>query len=690
MEYLLKASAVVFLFYLCYSLFLKKETFFQHNRWFLLIGITTALVFPLVVIPVEIMVEPTVIPETAFYIENTNPTTITQTEQSFQWQNVLPIVYLAGLVLFLIQFMLQFGSLILLLFKNPKTKDGIYTYIIVKSKVSPFSFFKWIVYNPELFEEEELQLILKHEKVHVRQLHSIDIVLTRLACVIFWFNPIMWMYKNQVHQNLEYIADDETQNATENDKDYQHLLVKTSVANQHMPITTNFYNSLIKKRIIMLNKSRSKQAKLWKSLLVLPLLTALLLSVNTKDIYVETDPANTSVSHFQPNTNENSVGDPSTLEKNADEAIKEIEVIFKNTMSNSDLEKITSMLKENGVTMTIEDLDRNDNGKISSIRVSFTTELSTANYGVTDPSGIQPFVFKMNNTGGIKVGSTDQKNVWVAKEKGKGKNTFTITTEEDEEHHNDDGELHFIDKDDDENVFYLKNGDAKVKTSANGNYAYVIADTIKMKDEIKKSYWIDRNDGKKDLNAIQRDNVKIITQSSTSEPLYIINGKRVDKSQLRILDPKRIDSMSVLKGDNATKIYGKAGENGVVIINADSISNYSFKTKNSPWKVRTAVSSVEFIDDENPSENGFSYYVSKNTTDKQFGVYKSKLESRGIKVKFSKIKRNSAGEITSIKISLTDESGSKASATWRDDEETIPKILVGKKGGKLRVSSSTF
>ncbi|EPR73863.1 Regulatory sensor-transducer, BlaR1/MecR1 family [Winogradskyella psychrotolerans RS-3] len=260
MEYLLKASAVIAIMYLCFYFFLKKETFFEHNRWFLLTGLVLALIFPLIVIPVYIPVEPIANEVTTFISSApSNFITTAQPEVAFDWYKLIPILYSIGLIAFTGQFVFQFGSLVLLLLKNPKHKDQHFTYVIVDNKISPFSFFKWIVYNPESYETEELQLILTHEKVHVNQFHSIDIISTQLACILFWFNPLIWLYRKEVRQNLEYIADSKTQSLTNTTKEYQHLLLKTSVTNHATIVSNNFYNSSIKKRILMLNKSRSNK-----------------------------------------------------------------------------------------------------------------------------------------------------------------------------------------------------------------------------------------------------------------------------------------------------------------------------------------------------------------------------------------------------------------------------------------------
>ena len=293
MEYLLKASAVIIIMYLCYFIFLKKETFFQHNRWFLILGLLLALVFPLIIIPVYIPIESTAIQEPTFILTESSNFVAEPTETAFDWLQLIPIIYGVGLTVFIIQFIFQFGSLVSLLIKNPKQKEQQFTYVIVNSEISPFSFFKWIVYNPESYKEEELQLILTHEKVHVNQLHSIDILLTQAACAVFWFNPLIWLYRKEVRQNLEYIADSKTQSLSNAKKEYQHLLLKTIVANHNIILSNNFYNSSIKKRILMLNKSRSKQKNQLKYLLMLPLLAGLLISMNTEEVYIEAETTRT-------------------------------------------------------------------------------------------------------------------------------------------------------------------------------------------------------------------------------------------------------------------------------------------------------------------------------------------------------------------------------------------------------------
>ena len=98
---------------------------------------------------------------------------------------------------------------------------------------------------------------------------------------------MVWLYKKDLKQNLEFIADKNAQANTNCKKSYQHLLLKTSVPNYQVALTNNFYNSSIKKRIVMLHKNRSHKRNQLKFLLVLPALVLFLMSFNTKEIYIQ-------------------------------------------------------------------------------------------------------------------------------------------------------------------------------------------------------------------------------------------------------------------------------------------------------------------------------------------------------------------------------------------------------------------
>ena len=131
MEYILKSAFLLVLLHAGYTLFLKKETFFNHNRWFLLSGLVASFILPLIYIPQYIQVEKTPVvelPVTYKYV----PTEILTQEPTIDWFQLFTVLYIIGAAIFFVQFLFQFGSLVYLLLKNAKNKDGIYTYVIVQ------------------------------------------------------------------------------------------------------------------------------------------------------------------------------------------------------------------------------------------------------------------------------------------------------------------------------------------------------------------------------------------------------------------------------------------------------------------------------------------------------------------------------------------------------------------------------
>nr|WP_262481145.1 M56 family metallopeptidase [Algibacter pectinivorans] len=161
-----------------------------------------------------------------------------------------------------------------------------------------------MVLNPNSFNKTELQQIITHEKIHANQKHTLDVLIGQLACIALWFNPVIWFYNKDLKQNLEFIADFKTQN-TFDPKSYQSTLLKTTLAHHQMQFSNNFYNSLIKKRIVMLHKSKSKKVNLLKHTLVLPLLALFLIACSSKEATKpETQEYQTSIRKTASNAND--------------------------------------------------------------------------------------------------------------------------------------------------------------------------------------------------------------------------------------------------------------------------------------------------------------------------------------------------------------------------------------------------
>lgn len=459
MEYLLKASAVIFIFYIFYKLFLQRETFFQTNRIYLLIGLGTAILIPLIVIPVYIEYTPELIENNASIIMGNIDIQQNALDATFDFWQFTFLIYVLGLILFSGKLILELTSLKFLFNKHQYYKSGAYTLIETENNIPPFSFFNWIVYNPSKYSQEELQHILNHEKAHAKEFHSIDIMLTQLACVLFWFNPFVWLYKKEVQQNLEFIADKKAQDFSQCQKSYQLILLKSSVPKHKFLITNNFYNSQIKKRIIMLHKSKSNKLNALKYALILPALALFLMSYNTKEIFIEAESAEDlgNIPQVEASNQINSFYETVDSEKSTNLTNEEvakvtksnkeenknliaqatprkvkksssyignvsITIIDKNT-SDSELDKIKDNLKKEGLTFKFKGVKRNSKGEITAIKIEAKSENSSTSYRVdSDDEGIEPIkiVFDEEESS-ISIGNGHAKH---------GNNTFIYQTQD--------------------------------------------------------------------------------------------------------------------------------------------------------------------------------------------------------------------------------------------------------------------
>ncbi len=479
MEFLLKASTVIFIFYTCYKLFLQRETFFNTNRWFLLTGLLIAIVLPFVIIPIYIEYVPVI---QNFVVPSDAIATQTDMGVSFDWKQMVYSFYGVGVLFFLVKLGVEFSSLLILLRKNKSYKNGDYTFIETDNNMPPFSFFKNIVYNRNLFNETELDHIINHEKVHANQYHSIDVIIAQFASAVFWFNPFVWLYKKELQQNLEFIADKEAQDISKSEKGYQTLLLKASLPNYQLALANNFYNSLIKKRIVMLHKSKSNKLNVWKYALVLPVLALFLMSANTKKIYVEKAVATTNQNLLADPSYENDLNHVlnSTLEnKDVAETSKEITtsnlskekpskapqptiqapkvakalgdiemVMVTKDLSDADLEAVKKQLKEKGITAKFRGIKRNSDNEITAIKIDVSSENSNANYHTESDEPIKPIKISFDTAGkSISVGnvsgihSGDHTFAFVSKDgghkihkAGKADNVFFISGDDDDDH----------------------------------------------------------------------------------------------------------------------------------------------------------------------------------------------------------------------------------------------------------------
>lgn len=289
LQYLLKFSISLAILYVFYRTVLRHLTFYQWNR-FCLLGYSL-LSFTIPFVNVSPWMEEgkhnnqlaDIIPAMGNYTVITNNSSVStgllQNLTTYQW---LVILFCFGATVMIFKFIFRCISLRRIRSKsvllNSSRQVQLYQ---TPAPVSPFSFGNAIYFNASLHSEEELQRIIRHEFVHVKQKHSIDIMMAELLCIVNWFNPFAWLIRHAIRQNLEFIADNDVITNGIDKKEYQYLLLKVVGIPQYS-IATNFNFSNLKKRIVMMNKMKSTRLQLTKFLFVLPLLVLLLLAFRNK------------------------------------------------------------------------------------------------------------------------------------------------------------------------------------------------------------------------------------------------------------------------------------------------------------------------------------------------------------------------------------------------------------------------
>ncbi|SHL67172.1 M56 family metallopeptidase [Flavobacterium saccharophilum] len=275
--FIAKSSGLLVLFYCAYFFLLRKETFFNSNRWFLLAGLITSVVLPFVVYTKIVWVDPIPMPTMNYstsYVPHNIMNTIPEESFEINWNYIAIAIYGIGFLALIIKFATDFYSLNSVLKGREIQQEADFKFIDIEENIAPFSYFDYIVYNSSLYSASELESILEHEKVHSDQNHTVDVIISRIFCVLFWFNPIIWLYKKAILQNLEFIADYEAAKKISDKKAYQYTLLKITTHETCVAITNHFYQSLIKKRIVMLNKNQSKKTNYWKYCTIIPALAA--------------------------------------------------------------------------------------------------------------------------------------------------------------------------------------------------------------------------------------------------------------------------------------------------------------------------------------------------------------------------------------------------------------------------------
>ncbi len=283
--YLLESSAILALFYLLYVAVMKKETFFELNRFFLLGIVVFSLLFPLMsfdfsqgkIAVVDAPVQEISEFRTSYHeamsswefneqnlpnLDNSSSQTIKETELApIEWGtillNLLIGVYAIGIIFCLSKMFLTIRWLGKTIKINPKVEIGGICVVKMPNPIAPFSFLNYAFVHHEIIDTPELDQIIAHEKAHIQQRHSLDLIFIQFLAAFLWFNPLIWMLIKSLKTTHEYIADKKIIKSGYSLVEYQTLLLSQLISNNSYGLVHNFNLSFIKKRITMMKNNKS-------------------------------------------------------------------------------------------------------------------------------------------------------------------------------------------------------------------------------------------------------------------------------------------------------------------------------------------------------------------------------------------------------------------------------------------------
>ena len=244
------------IFIAVYYLFLEKERMHRFNRLYLLSSLLLSYTIPFVTITLPSQsTEKTphlVLEETAQQL-----VFIPQEQESFNWMNVV-----WGIYIFITLFLLVRNLISILKIKRISGKRHIYqnhTILLTKENLSPFSFWNTIYMGESYMKNDTIDpRIFIHEKTHIEQKHSLDILVLNILNIFSWFNPVLFLYKKAMITNHEFLADEAVMKSNCNIKEYQNLILEEILNHQNPPLTHSFNFNNTKKRFIMMKTKKSK------------------------------------------------------------------------------------------------------------------------------------------------------------------------------------------------------------------------------------------------------------------------------------------------------------------------------------------------------------------------------------------------------------------------------------------------
>ena len=449
----------------------------------------------------------TFVPTVGAITANVSPyAAIAKTLGGFTIWSWLITVLVVGSAILLLRLIIRFFSFRFIKRNAKLIADDEIKFYQLDKNIIPFSFGNSIFINQQLHTEAELKEIIRHEFVHVKQHHTLDIIVAEVLCVLNWYNPFTWLIRKAIRQNLEFVADNKVlQNGTDK-KEYQYLLLKV-IGNNHFSVASNFNFSSLKKRITMMNKIRSAKLHLIKFLFVFPLIAIVLLSFRRS---------------YPPGK-----AKPEII-------IKELPG-FIDTVPGQTIQNLKGFyidIKDNKGNCTVVVKDKNK----KEVKRLLLTDWDKMKSYFENLYGEIPSPVSTKLPANQKI---------VSIENDKEKPLIMV-----------DGvqwpealDMDIIDANKINSVSVYKNKEAIDRYGSKGKKGVISVETKK--------------------KVVGKPLVKITEKVEIDSPakvVYYVNGSEMTKDAVDLIDPDKIQAVDVLKGNKAKEKYGEKGKNGVIEI----------------------------------------------------------------------------------------------------------------------------
>lgn len=546
--YILKSSVCLATFYLFYRLLLSRETFHRFNRIALLSVIILSVAIPFIRIMTEESValqRPMQNLEYLLQMAQMQTEVEVQTGDSF-WLPLLFVVYLVGCLFFFGRFLYSTLWIYRTIRQGEKQllPDG-KKLVVTAENISPFSWMGHIVISRKDMEEGGEE-ILTHEMAHIRARHSIDMLVCSICVVLQWFNPAVWLLKQELQNIHEYEADENVISNGVEAKKYQLLLIKKAVGSQRFTSMANSFNhSKLKKRITMMLKQKSSPWARLKYLYVLPLTAVAVVAFARPEISRELEKISSAkISEIVP---VKEVIEPKKVEP-------AVESVVKVSSPKPAVEKVSAVTPD---VPQIADTIRIVKEPVENVQEAMQKQLDDFTQSAEERMKkgkerveASQYLILLDN----EVSTYDQ----LDRISPENIESFGVIKKE--------NSLEVLKKHNAEN----KKGIISVVTKEG------IASGKVKKDEVRVVGYgpVDSPGNPLNIRVMRRDSAGI---SINATPLIMIDGLEAAGDALEKINPNTIESISVLKDASATKLYGAKAKNGLILITTKNESSKKIK-----------------------------------------------------------------------------------------------------------------